>query len=627
MRRKHRHGKTKKTFLTLVLLIAAYLLQAQPTIQWQHNFGGSYEDQSWSMVQTRDGGSLVSGFSTSVDDEVMGPRNKISYWLLKVDSLGNIQWKKSYPDPSDNYLYSIQGTKDGGYILAGAVNSDTGQQTGNLDYRITKIDSMGNVQWKKTYGGSSSDVANCIVQTFDGGYIVNGYTESSDGNIIDNHGSFDYWVLKLDSIGNIQWQRCLGGSKIDWGTCIVQSNDGGYLAGGYSESSDGNSTGGYACYNYWIVKLDSAGTVLWQKSYGGNSYDYLNFLKQTTDGGYILAGSTFSTDGDVTHNKGNQDYWIVKVDSQGMMQWQTTLGGTGFDVALTITQTGDGGYLAAGTSNSDSGQVTGNHGGYDCWIAKLDSAGNFMWGQSLGGTDAEEVHSIYQTTDGGYVFSGFSSSDDGDLTGSFGGQDYWVVKLACPRTYANEFFVDTLSFLDTNVSIDTLVSVSVENNQLSDSMSETINTTDSLFVLSHLQITTIVHDSAFVSINGCDNTQTRVSDYFDTIVDTVKVSTKYLSQTRDTLYKLINYIQTDVPDLSAPHISIYPNPFTAVITVDIGDRLGSIIMTDALGRIVLTADCYGKIELTPHVSSSGMYFVAVTIDGVTSVTKVVTATN
>ena len=174
----------------------------------------------------------------------------------------------------------------------------------------------------KTLGGSNVDDAQSIRQTTDGGYIIAGSSNSGDGDISGNHGNYDYWIVKLDSNGNMQWQKSLGGSSMDMAQSIQQTSEGGYIVAGSSSSNDGDVSGNHGGGDYWIVKLDINGNIQWQKSLGGSSSEQVNSVQQTFDGGYIIAGTTVSTDGDITVSYGNNDFWVVKLDSGGNMQWQ-----------------------------------------------------------------------------------------------------------------------------------------------------------------------------------------------------------------------------------------------------------------------------------------------------------------
>src|ERR1043165_357284 len=170
-------------------------------------------------------------------------------------------------------------------------------------------------------------------------------------------------------------------------------------------------------------------SIQWQKSFGGTGTDYAASIQQTTDCGYIVAGQSYSIDGDLTINHGLNDYWIVKLDTAGSLEWQTDLGGSDYDLANSIQQTSDGGYVVAGYSKSNDNDVSGNHGLNDFWVVKLDMNGSLSWQKSLGGSGVDMAHSIQQTSDGGYIVAGISNSNDNDVSGNHGDFDYWVVKL------------------------------------------------------------------------------------------------------------------------------------------------------------------------------------------------------
>ena len=350
-----------------------------------------------------------------------------------------IQWQKTLGGSSSDEAHSIQQTTDGGYIVVGIAYSNDGDVTnnhGSHDYWVVKLDANGNRIWQKTLGGSSIEDAWSIQQTTDGGYIVAGYTESNDGDVTGNHGGADSWIIKLDDNGNKIWQKTLGGSSADGAQSIQQTTDGGYIVAGSTASNDGDVTGNHGDYDAWIVKLDPNGNKLWQKTLGGSSADGAQSIQQTTDGGYIVAGDTYSNDGDVTGNHGGYDYWVVKLDANGNRIWQKTLGGTRGEQAYSIKQTKDGGYIVAGLTYSNDGDVTGNNGSSsfsDYWIVKLDANGNKLWQKTLGGSSSEIAYSIQQTSDGGYVVAGGTGSNDGDVTGNHG-SDYWIVKLTAPCT-------------------------------------------------------------------------------------------------------------------------------------------------------------------------------------------------
>jgi hypothetical protein len=372
-------------------------------IQWQKSLGGLIQDAATSIQQTADGGYVIAGYSNSNDGDVSGHHGAVAqfmdYWIVKIDATGNIQWQKNLGGTGSDNANQIEQTKDGGYIIAGSTSSTDGDVTGYhlssetyyTDYWIVKLDSLGNLKWQKTLGGSGNDAATSVQQCTDGGYIVAGQTSSTDGDVTGYHipsptnfyYSADYWIVKLDSLGNLKWQKTLGGSGDDEPSSIRQTNDGNYIVAGYSNSLDGditNNNNGYT--HYWVVKLDTTGNIIWQKSLGGSLGETATSIYQTIDSGYIVSGTSYSNDGDVTGHHGlvtshTSDYWIVKLDTIGNIVWQQSLGGTDNDQAQSIQQTAEGGYIIAGNTLSRDGDVTGYHypgfvsDNYDFWIVKL----------------------------------------------------------------------------------------------------------------------------------------------------------------------------------------------------------------------------------------------------------------
>ncbi len=430
----------KKSWVMFVLsfLLAIFLencatvpsqQETAPRIIWQKALGGSSFDEANSIQQTADGGYIVAGYTWSDDGDVSENNGRYDFWIVKLDSNGNIEWQKALGGSSFDVANSVQQTADGGYIVAGYTASNNGDVNGSeyhggTDFWVVKLDSDGNIKWQKVLGGSNDDEANSVQQTTDGGYIVAGYTESDDGD-------YDFWVVTLDNSGNIAWQKALGGSDWDVAHSIQQTTDGGYIVAGYTNSNDGDVSGNHGNSDFWVVKLDSNGNIVWQKALGGSSYDEAYSIQQTTDGGYIVAGYTESNDGDVSGSgyHGGYDFWVVKLDSNGNKQWQKALGGSGNDEAYSIQQTTDGGYIVAGYTWSNDGDVSGNHGNDDFWVVKLDRNGNIVWQKALGGSFSDGAYSIQQTADGGYIVAGYTWSNDGDVSGSHGNDDFWVVKL------------------------------------------------------------------------------------------------------------------------------------------------------------------------------------------------------
>ncbi len=401
-------------------------------VNWQRVLGGSGEDVAYSVQQTTDGGYIVAGWTGSDDGIVDGHQGDDDVWIVKFDSDGNIQWQKCLGGTLEDKAYSIYLTTDGGYILAGSTGSNDGDVSGKHgedDVWIVKLNSSGDIEWQKCLGGNHYEEAYSVQQTTDGGYIIAGYSISNDGDLTVNNGWVDVWIVKLDSNGSIEWQRSIGGSEEDLAYSIRQTSDGGYIVAGQTWSNDGDLSGNHGGYDALIVKLDSNGNIEWKKCLGGTLDEYATNIQQTEDGGYIFVGSNSSNDGDVSDNRGNSDVWLVKLNSDGSIKWQRSIGGSNDDSANGLYQTRDGGYIVAGQTWSNDGDVSGSKGFCNIWIVRLNSNGNIEWQKCIGGSNEDIATSIQQTTDGGYIVVGYVSSNDGDIGINYGDWDFYILNL------------------------------------------------------------------------------------------------------------------------------------------------------------------------------------------------------
>jgi hypothetical protein len=421
-----------KTIFLLLFFPFTVLLNAQPSIQWQHAFGGNFDDHAYTVTNTIDGGYIIGGNAGSVSGDITQSLGGYDCWIVKTDSVGVLQWQKSLGGSMNDYCNAIRPTSDGGYILAGYTNSSDHDVTvnhGGFDCWVAKLDASGSILWQKSLGGSGDDEANSIQQTTDGGYIVGGWTKSTDGDVTNHKGNADFWVVKLDANGAIQWQKAMGGSLDDKANYVEETGTNGYIVAGSTASSNGDVTGHHNLNDFWIVKLDPQGTMQWQKCLGGAGADVANEIHRTADGGYIVAGSSASTDGDATGNHGLADFWIVKLDATGAIQWQKSAGGSLNDYANSIRQDNAGNYIALGYSTSNDGDVTGGHGNADFWIVKINPLGSLLWQKSIGGGSSDIGQELCFSSDGGYVVVGEASANGGDVSGNHGNADYWLVKL------------------------------------------------------------------------------------------------------------------------------------------------------------------------------------------------------
>ncbi|WP_277749817.1 PKD domain-containing protein [Methanoculleus taiwanensis] len=341
-------------------------------------------------------------------------------------------WARSLGGSSSDDSLSIREISGGGFVVVGSTASNNGDVSGNhgsSDLWVVGLASNGSPEWQRCLGGSARDVGRSVVETSDGGYIVAGFTESSNGDVTGNHGSSDLWVVKLSATGMFEWQKCLGGGLADQGHCILQTVDGGYILVGYTESTNGDVSGNHGGADGWVVKLTSAGGIEWQRCLGGSGSDYLQRIRETPDGGYILAGYTYSnTSGTVGTNHGSSDMYVAKLGSDGAVDWSRCLGGMGAEYGYDVVPTGDGGFLVLGITNSFDGDVTGNHGSADLWVVKLDASGSTAWQHCYGGSGADYGYTIAPTV-GGYLIAGYTFSSNGDVAGLHGNRDIWAIKV------------------------------------------------------------------------------------------------------------------------------------------------------------------------------------------------------
>lgn len=421
--------------LVLLWMCSPALAQSPPAIQWQRALGGSLFEAAKSIERTSDGGYIVGARSDSNNGDVTGNNGQVDCWVIKLDALGGIQWQRSLGGSGIEECNSIQETGDGGYIFTSSTSSSNGDVSGAhglSDAWVVRLDISGDIIWQRALGGTGQDYGASVRQTANGGFIFAGSTVSNDGDISGNHGNVDYWVVKLDPSGTIEWQKSLGGSASESALSIRQTGDGGYVVGGQSSSNDGDVSGNHGAGDYWVVKLDGDGDIQWQRTLGGSGEETAWGLDVTSDGGSVMAGWTHSNDGDVSGNHGGADFWVVKLDPSGAVQWQKALGGSAEEVCHTVRGTFDNGCVVAGSATSVDGDVTGVHAppGRDAWVVELDGTGAINWQKALGGVSPNDfAMAIVQAADSGYVVAGSTGSNDGDVSGNHGWQDAWIVKL------------------------------------------------------------------------------------------------------------------------------------------------------------------------------------------------------
>lgn len=415
-------------FLILALLFKTHICAAQaPGIVWQKTIGSLGTDVSQSVQQTPDGGYIVLGMST--DETFAGPEDE--YYNIDVTRLsatGAVLWRRLYGGLGNDFGYTIRNTVDGGFIVAASTSSidkDVTAGLGGYDVWVLKLSAVGDIEWQKSFGGTGNEAAFDIRQTTDTGYILVGRTTSANGDVTENKGGFDMWVVKLTRTGALQWQHTFGGTADDNLMSVMQTSDGGYIVAGDTYSANGDISGSHGSEDYWVAKLSAAGIIEWKKCYGGANADYAQCVRLTPDGGYIVAGGSNSVDGDVTGNIGTGDMWIVKLSATGAVTWQRNYGSTAHDAANSIELTTDGGFIVAGWASGGNMNVTGFTGLRDQWLVKLSALGALQWQKCLNKNGFNEANCVIQNGVGDYIVAGRAVS----LTAPEA-SDGWVVALS-----------------------------------------------------------------------------------------------------------------------------------------------------------------------------------------------------
>lgn len=469
---------TYKKLLFGFLLFFSIQIYSQD-ILWEKSYGGKHAEYLFDAIPTPDYGFILAGSSISNKSGNKSDESKgnFDYWLWKMNEHGDQEWQKSFGGAGEDHLQSISLTNDGGFILGGISASGKDgdkreENKGLFDFWILKLDAKGGEMWQRTIGGNGQEKLYSIAATKDGGYIIGG-TSSSDktplntsgeedkfGKTEPSRGNLDYWVIKLNVSGNIEWQKTFGGIYADELKSIQQTKDEGYIIGGYSNSpkSDDKSDDNFGEGDFWIIKLDKNGTLQWEKTIGASQDDNLFALSQTIDGGFILGGNSNSgaSNSKTKANGKGSDFWVVKLDEDGTIVWQETYDFGKLDILTSIVENKDGTYLIGGFAQSEASnssvssggilgkltKVTDKEGINDYIALKISNTGEQIWSKTVGSKGDEVMRKLIETRDGGYVLAGTSTGGASrDKNSSNGGSDFWVAKLK-DRTKPEKVKVD-----------------------------------------------------------------------------------------------------------------------------------------------------------------------------------------
>jgi hypothetical protein len=360
----------------IILLLLSSLNAQAPDTLWTKTFGGDSGDIASSIQQTLDGGYIAVGGTNSFGN------GKRDVYLIKMAMNGDLLWSKTFGGLAADGGSAVRQIPGKGYIIAGYTSSFG---AGLNDAYLVKTDSLGNSVWTKTYGGNGFDFARSIDVTSDGGYILAGGTTSFGA------GSYDFYLVKTDSFGNLEWEKSHGGPYEDISWSVQQTSDNGYIMGGYTDHASGNSSA-------YLVKTDSFGDTIWTKKYGGPNGDQGYASSITNDNGFIIVGETSS------FGPPGQNVYIVKCNEYGDTAWTKAYGGEEWDFGYSVQETSDNGFVVAGET------VSFGSGSGDFYVLRLNGNGDTLWTTTFGGNQWEYAFSIQNTSDGGYIIAGYTES-------------------------------------------------------------------------------------------------------------------------------------------------------------------------------------------------------------------------
>lgn len=412
---------------------------------WELSVGGSSSDQLLKIVSAKDGGFLLAGTSSSMasGNKTVSTNGMGDYYVVKIDSNRNILWQFSYGGTQHEELKSAIQTADGGYLLVGISQSGIGGNktsvnNGLYDIWVVKLTATGFKSWDRTFGGTQSDFAYDVKVTEDGSYIIVGSSSSiPDANKTSpNYGGHDYWIIKVNTSGVKIWENSYGGSSEESALRVVTKPNGNIVLGGYSRSASGTgvkTSPQFGLADYWLVEINSAGTLISQNSYGGSQDDIFQDMILTSDDNIILTGTSESgiSGNKTTVNYGLKDMWIVKANGT-TISWQKTYGTTSIDPSMCLKEASDGSYLISGSAAGISGNKTSlAYGSTDMWVISLEANGDEIIQESFGGINGEQANSMTYTSDGGFIIAGYSQSiaSGNKSSANYGAEDFWIVKL------------------------------------------------------------------------------------------------------------------------------------------------------------------------------------------------------
>ena len=401
--------------------------------------GGSKNDAFNAITKTIDGGYIAAGYTQSNDGDIISKANiSFDFLVSKFSSENILEWQKHFGGSKDDKALDIIQTLGGDFIISGSSESsdlDVSENAGSKDFWLVKLSNNGILLWEKSFGFLGEDYGTTLLETKDGGFLITGVLDVSASNgqgnaksTITNHAGGDYWVLKTNNLGAIEWSRYFGGSFTEIPLGIVETDNHNYIIVGSSDSNDFNISNNNGSYDFWMTKIATDGSLLLEKTFGGSEIDEASAIIAANDGNFIIVGNTRSADKDVSKNNGAADIWILKVSAEGNLIWEKTIGGSSFEVAKAIYNTQDNGFLIAGSSRSlDNGFQ--NKGQNDALILKINENGNLLWQKTFGGSEIDFLYDVVELNNKSIIAVGESSSSDQDIHENKGFTDALVIQI------------------------------------------------------------------------------------------------------------------------------------------------------------------------------------------------------
>jgi hypothetical protein len=415
------------------------IIQVGANVSLVKTFGGSKNEALSSVTKTTDGGYIVAGFTQSNDFDMTAKTNaSFDFLVSKFSSENTLEWQKTFGGTEDDRAADVIQTLDGNFAVLGyrkSSDSNVSENAGNKDFWLLKISTEGNLLWEKTFGFSGADFGTALLETKDGGFLITGVLDVSSSGGQGNakstaiqHAGGDYWAIKTNHVGTLEWRRFFGGSFTEIPAGVIETDDHNFIIAGSSDSNDFNISNNKGSYDFWVTKISPMGNLLLEKSFGGSAIDQAYAITATSDGNFIVVGDTRSSDVDVALNYGAADIWIVKFSAEGNAIWEKTIGGSNFDVGRAIFKTQDPGFLIAGSSRSLDNHFE-NKGQNDALILKIDENGNLLWQKTIGGSEIDFLYDVVELNNKSIIAVGESSSSDQDISENKGFTDALILQL------------------------------------------------------------------------------------------------------------------------------------------------------------------------------------------------------